>query len=58
MEKLDNKLVDMRDMYDDWRRRQQRQGEDNIDEVSIYIITSRLSKRYCTLNELVSRLVK
>ncbi|XP_072940106.1 kinesin-like protein KIF13A isoform X5 [Epargyreus clarus] len=27
MEKLDNKLVDMRDMYDDWRRRQQRAEE-------------------------------
>ncbi|XP_075976205.1 kinesin heavy chain 73 isoform X4 [Anticarsia gemmatalis] len=34
MEKLDNKLVDMREMYDEWRRRQQRQGEDNIEEVT------------------------
>lgn len=33
MEKLDNKLVDMRDMYDDWRRRQQQAGDDNIEEV-------------------------
>lgn len=32
MEKLDNKLVDMRDMYDEWRRRQQSQGEDPIEE--------------------------
>ncbi|XP_026738887.1 kinesin-like protein KIF13A isoform X3 [Trichoplusia ni] len=32
MEKLDNKLVDMRDMYDDWRRRQQR-ADDNEEEV-------------------------
>lgn len=32
MEKLDNKLVDMRDMYDDWRRRQQR-ADDNVEEV-------------------------
>ncbi|XP_060808553.1 kinesin-like protein KIF13B isoform X2 [Amyelois transitella] len=31
MEKLDNKLVDMRDMYDEWRRRQQR-GDDVIEE--------------------------
>ncbi|XP_050554864.1 kinesin-like protein KIF13B isoform X18 [Spodoptera frugiperda] len=31
MEKLDNKLVDMRDMYDDWRRRQLR-GDADIEE--------------------------
>ncbi|KAF9413378.1 hypothetical protein HW555_008360 [Spodoptera exigua] len=34
MEKLDNKLVDMRDMYDDWRRRQQR-GDEVIEEVRL-----------------------
>lgn len=32
MEKLDNKLVDMREMYDEWRRRQQR-GEEIPEEV-------------------------
>lgn len=31
MEKLDNKLVDMREMYDEWRQRQQR--EEDIEEV-------------------------
>ncbi|XP_030022123.1 kinesin-like protein KIF13B isoform X2 [Manduca sexta] len=31
MEKLDNKLVDMREMYDEWRRRQQR-GEEELDQ--------------------------
>ncbi|XP_049881981.1 kinesin-like protein KIF13B isoform X2 [Pectinophora gossypiella] len=31
MEKLDNKLVDMREMYDEWRRRQQR-GDDDVEE--------------------------
>lgn len=36
MEKLDNKLVDMRDMYDDWRRRQQR-GDDEVEEVDVSI---------------------
>ncbi|XP_050554856.1 kinesin-like protein KIF13A isoform X10 [Spodoptera frugiperda] len=34
MEKLDNKLVDMRDMYDDWRRRQLR-GDADIEEVRL-----------------------
>lgn len=35
MEKLDNKLVDMRDMYDDWRRRQERSADEQpvIEEV-------------------------
>lgn len=33
MEKLENKLVDMREMYDEWRRRQQR--DDIIEDVSI-----------------------
>lgn len=33
MEKLDNKLVDMREMYDEWRRRQQR-GEEELEEVN------------------------
>ncbi|XP_062524750.1 kinesin-like protein KIF13B isoform X2 [Bombyx mori] len=32
MEKLDNKLVDMREMYDEWRRRQQR-GEEELEEI-------------------------
>ncbi|KAJ8735802.1 hypothetical protein PYW07_007422 [Mythimna separata] len=32
MEKLDNKLVDMRDMYDDWRRRQACAGDDDSEE--------------------------
>lgn len=31
MEKLENKLVDMRDMYDEWRRRQR---DDVIENVS------------------------
>ncbi|KAJ8736093.1 hypothetical protein PYW08_006749 [Mythimna loreyi] len=32
MEKLDNKLVDMRDMYDDWRRRQACAGDNDSEE--------------------------
>ncbi|XP_068626995.1 kinesin-like protein KIF13A [Battus philenor] len=36
MEKLDNKLVDMRDMYDEWRRRQQ-QGDDHIEEEPVQL---------------------
>ncbi|KAL0850869.1 hypothetical protein ABMA28_006780 [Loxostege sticticalis] len=32
MEKLDNKLVDMRDMYEDWRRRQQKSPDADVEE--------------------------
>ncbi|CAG9796373.1 unnamed protein product [Diatraea saccharalis] len=32
MEKLDNKLVDMRDMYEEWRRRQQCSPDDPLHE--------------------------
>lgn len=42
MEKLDNKLVDMRDMYDDWRRRQQR-GEQQPEEVNMNITKKLIS---------------
>lgn len=35
IEKLDNKLIDMRDMYDEWRRRRQR-NEPELEEVSKY----------------------
>jgi kinesin family member 13 len=37
MEKLDNKLVDMRDMYEEWRRRQR---DDLPMEVSVRILLS------------------
>lgn len=36
MEKLENKLVDMRDMYDEWRRRQR---DDVIENVSLFETT-------------------
>ncbi|XP_045495500.1 kinesin-like protein KIF13A isoform X4 [Colias croceus] len=38
MEKLENKLVDMRDMYDEWRHRQHEEGED-IDAAQIDVET-------------------
>ncbi|XP_026320336.1 kinesin-like protein KIF13B isoform X4 [Hyposmocoma kahamanoa] len=37
MEKLDNKLVDMREMYDEWRQQQQREDkiEEHLDEKTL-----------------------
>lgn len=48
MEKLDNKLVDMRDMYEDWRRRQQKSPDADVEEVHfIYRLLKGSKMRRC-----------
>ena len=50
MEKLDNKLVDMRDMYDDWRRRQACAGDDDTEEVTKLV-------QYCGYRDLYQKML-
>lgn len=48
MEKLDNKLVDMREMYDEWRQRQQRNEVEPEEVIQINAIFNLLDQLYCS----------